>query len=193
MKSVCVFCASSPGARPAYQEAAVSLGQELARRGLQLVYGGGKVGLMGILADAMLEVGGEVVGVIPKALLDKEVGHQGLTELHVVESMHQRKAMMADLADAFIAMPGGFGTLEEFCEMLTWLQLGLHSKPCGLLNIEGFYDPLLALFDRAVADRLLRREQRQSVLASSIACDLLNCLAEHKPVNVDKWIDRSQS
>ena len=193
MKSVCVFCASSPGARPAYQEAAVSLGQELARRGLQLVYGGGKVGLMGILADAMLEVGGEVVGVIPKALLDKEVGHQGLTELHVVESMHQRKAMMADLADAFIAMPGGFGTLEEFCEMLTWSQLGLHSKPCGLLNIEGFYDPLLALFDRAVADRLLRREQRQSVLASSIACDLLNCLAEHKPVNVDKWIDRSQS
>lgn len=193
MKSICVFCGSSPGGRSAYRKAAVSVGQELARRRLRLIYGGGNVGLMGVLADAVLESGGTVVGVIPQALVDKEVAHRGLTELRIVESMHQRKALMADLADAFIAMPGGFGTLEEFCEMLTWLQLGLHIKPCGLLNIEGFYDPLLALFDRAVADRFLRCEQRESVLSSQTPSDLLNRLAEYKPVTLDKWIDRNQS
>ena len=193
MESICVFCGSSPGNRSAYRKAAVSLGQELARRRLRLVYGGGNVGLMGVLADAVLEAGGTVVGVIPQALVDKEVAHRGLTELRIVESMHQRKAQMADLADAFIAMPGGFGTLEEFCEMLTWLQLGLHSKPCGLLNIEGFFDPLLALFDRAVADRLLRSEQRDSVLENHSPGDLLNQLAQYRPITLGKWLDRTQS
>jgi uncharacterized protein (TIGR00730 family) len=193
MKSVCVFCGSSSGARSAYRETAILLGQELAQRRLRLVYGGGNIGLMGIVADAMLAAGGVAIGVIPQALVDKEVAHWGLTELHIVESMHQRKAQMADLADAFIALPGGFGTLEEFCEMLTWAQLGLHAKPCGLLNVEGFYDPLLALFDRAVADRFLRPEQRVTVLASQVPGDLLQRLAECRPIQLDKWIDRSQS
>ncbi len=193
MKSVCVFCGSSPGGRFAYREAAVCLGQEVARRGLRLVYGGGNVGLMGVLADTVMKNDAVVVGVIPQALVDKELAHRGLTELRIVESMHQRKAQMADLADAFIAMPGGFGTLEEFCEMLTWLQLGLHRKPCGVLNIEGFYDPLLALFDRAVADRFLQPEQRQAVLTSRSPSELLDRLADYKPVATDKWINRCQS
>jgi uncharacterized protein (TIGR00730 family) len=157
------------------------------------VYGGGNIGLMGILADAVLAAGGIVIGVIPQALVDKEVAHRGLTELRIVHSMHQRKAQMADLADAFIALPGGFGTLEEFCKMLTWAQLGLHAKPCGLLNVERFYDPLLTLFDRAVADRFLRPEQRVTVLTSQAPGDLLDRLAECKPVPLDKWIDRSES
>jgi uncharacterized protein (TIGR00730 family) len=193
MRSVCVFCGSSPGGRLAYREAAVFLGGELARRRLRLVYGGGNVGLMGLLADAMLHAGGVAIGVIPQALVDKEVAHRGLTELHVVASMHERKAQMADLADAFIAMPGGFGTLEEFCEMLTWLQLGLHCKPCGLLNTEGFYDALLALFDRAVADRFLQPEQREAVLMSQSPRELLDQLAQYRPVQLDKWIDQNQS
>jgi uncharacterized protein (TIGR00730 family) len=193
MKSVCVFCGSSPGVRPSYCEVAAALGREVVRRGLRLVYGGGNVGLMGVLADAALEAGGAVIGVIPQALVDKEIAHRGLTELRVVASMHQRKALMADLADAFIALPGGFGTLEEFCEMLTWLQLGLHAKPCGVLNVEGFFDPLLALFDRAVADRFLRPEQRAAVLAGQAPAELLDHLAACRPVTMDKWIDRSQS
>jgi uncharacterized protein (TIGR00730 family) len=193
MKCVCVFCGSSLGAKPAYRQAAVQLGEELARRGLRLVYGGGNIGLMGVVADAALAAGGAVVGVIPQSLVDKEVAHFGLTELRIVASMHERKAQMADLADAFIAMPGGFGTLEEFCEMLTWAQLGLHAKPCGLLNIEGFFDPLLTLFDRAVSDRFLRPEQRANVLTSETPGNLLDQLAACRPVALDKWIDREQS
>jgi uncharacterized protein (TIGR00730 family) len=191
MKAVCVFCGSSPGTDPVYWEVASALGREVARRDLQLVYGGGKVGLMGAVADAALEAGGEVVGVIPQALVDKEVAHRGLTELVVVGTMHDRKARMADMADAFVALPGGYGTFEEFCEVLTWTQLGVHAKPCGVLNVVGFYDPLLALFDRAVADRFLRPEHRALVLTDRTAPGVLDKLAAWKPMKVDKWIDRN--
>ena len=150
MTRLCVFCGSSVGSNPAYAEAAVTLGSLLARRGIGLVYGGGNVGLMGVIADAALAAGGEVIGVIPKALADREVAHHGVTELRVVDSMHTRKAMMADLSDAFIAMPGGVGTFEEFFEAITWTQLGLHRKACGLLNVAGFYTPLAAFIDQAV-------------------------------------------
>jgi uncharacterized protein (TIGR00730 family) len=160
---------------------------------LRLVYGGGNIGLMGVVADAALAAGGRVIGVIPQALVDKELAHRGLTELHVVESMHQRKARMAELADAFIALPGGFGTLEEFCEMLTWAQLGLHAKPCGLLNIEGYYDPLLMLFDRAVADRFLHPQQRAIVLTGEAPGELLERLACYRPATMEKWIDRDET
>jgi uncharacterized protein (TIGR00730 family) len=145
VRRVCVFCGSNVGARPVYGELAVALGQEIARRGLGLVYGGGDVGLMGVVADACLDAGGDVVGVMPEALVAKEIAHGGLTELRVVASMHERKAAMADLADGFIALPGGFGTLEEFFEVVTWTQLGVHQKPCGLLDVDGYFGPLLAL------------------------------------------------
>lgn len=190
MKAVCVFCGSSSGATPVYRDAATTLGQEIARRGLRLVYGGGKVGLMGALADAVLEAGGEVVGVIPQSLVDKEVAHLGVSELVVVGTMHDRKARMADMADAFIAMPGGYGTFEEFCEVLTWTQLAVHDKPCGLLNVDGFYNPLLELFDRAMTDRFLRPEHRALVLTAETATGVLDGLAGWKPVKIEKWIDR---
>jgi uncharacterized protein (TIGR00730 family) len=193
MRAVCVFCGSSPGADPAYRQAATSLGHEIARRGLRLVYGGGNVGLMGVLADAALAAGGEVIGVIPRALQAREVGHRGLTDLVVVETMHDRKARMADLADAFVALPGGYGTFEEFCEVLTWTQLGVHAKPCGLLNVNGFYDPLLALFDRATAERFVKPQNRALVLTSTTAEGLLDTLAAWVPVRTDKWLDRDQT
>jgi hypothetical protein len=166
-RRVCVFCGSSSGLGNAYAEAARATGSALARRGLGLVYGGGRVGLMGHLADAALDAGGEVVGVIPKALFERELGHTGVTELRVVRSMHERKALMADLSGAFLALPGGFGTLDEFCEVLTWAQLGIHRKPCALLNVNGYFDPLLALFDRAVRDGFLARAHRALVLVGS--------------------------
>src|SRR5208283_657886 len=147
-------------------QSAEQLGRILAARGIELVYGGGNIGLMGVLADTVLAAGGRVTGVIPESLMAREVGHRGLTKLHIVKSMHERKALMADLSDAFIAMPGGFGTLEEFCEIVTWSQLGLHEKPCGLFNVEGYYDPLLALFDHAVSEGFLREENRQLVLGN---------------------------
>jgi uncharacterized protein (TIGR00730 family) len=190
MKAVCVFCGSSPGTDPVYWEVASALGREVARRDLRLVYGGGKVGLMGAVADAALEARGEVVGVIPQALVDKEVAHRGLTELIVVGTMHDRKGRMADMADAFVALPGGYGTFEEFCEVLTWTQLGVHAKPCGVLNVVGFYDPLLALFDRAVADRFLRPEHRALVLTDRTAPGVLDKIAAWKPMKIDKWINR---
>jgi uncharacterized protein (TIGR00730 family) len=145
MKRICVFCGSSQGNRTEYRAAAEELGAELVRRNIGLVYGGGNVGLMGLLADSVLQAGGEAVGVIPENLMAREVGHNGLTKLHVVHSMHERKTLMADLSDAFIALPGGFGTFEEFCEIVTWAQLGLHAKPCGILNVLGYYTPLLAI------------------------------------------------
>lgn len=191
MKSVCVFCGSNLGDKPVYREMAATVGRRLAGLGLTLVYGGGNVGLMGVLADAALEAGGTVIGVIPQALLDWEVAHASLTELIVVQSMHERKARMADAADAFVALPGGFGTFEEFCEVLTWSQLGLHKKPCGLLNVDGFYDPLLALFDRAVEDRFLRPEHRSLVMADTGVDALLDRLASYRPVDIDKLIDRA--
>ena len=170
MKSICVFCGSNAGNQPIYRSEAEKLGRLLAARGIELVYGGGNIGLMGAVADACLEAGGTVVGVIPQALMGKEVAgrpvdHRTLTRLEVVDSMHTRKARMAELAEGFIALPGGFGTFEEFCEILTWGQLGFHAKPMGLLNVNGFYDPLLAMFDRAVADGFLRLQNRAMALA----------------------------
>jgi uncharacterized protein (TIGR00730 family) len=148
---------------------------------------------MGAIADAVLGAGGEVTGVIPQALLAKEVGHLGLTQLRVVGSMHERKALMAELSDAFLALPGGFGTLEEFCEVLTWAQLGLHAKPCGLLNLEGYYAPLLQLFDRAVSEGFLRAENRALVLAGETVEEVLGLLAAYRPVQVEKWIGKEES
>ena len=192
MKRICVFCGSSPGARPEYRAAAEVLGEELVLRRIALVYGGGKVGLMGILADAVLRAGGEVTGVIPESLRGREVAHLGLTKLHVVGSMHERKAIMADLSDAFIALPGGFGTLEEFCEVLTWTQLGLHTKPCGVLNVLGYFSPLLAMFDRAMDERFLNPENRALVLAGESPSELLGALANWHPVPVETWLDRDE-
>ena len=160
------------------------------RRKIGLVYGGGNVGLMGVLADAVLGAGGEVIGVIPEKLMAREVGHNGLTKLHVVRSMHERKALMADLSDAFIALPGGFGTFEEFCEIVTWAQLGLHAKPCGILNVLGYYSPLLAMFDHAVEERFLKPENRALVLARDSVVELLRTLEEWRPTRVEKWLDR---
>jgi uncharacterized protein (TIGR00730 family) len=190
MRRICVFCGSSRGNRPEYGAAAEEMAAELVRRNIGLVYGGGNVGLMGIIADAVLRAGGEAQGVIPEHLMAREVGHNGLTKLHVVRSMHERKALMADLSDAFVAMPGGFGTLEEFCEVVTWTQLGLHAKPCGILNVLGYYSPLLAMFDHAVEERFLKPENRALVMARESPADLLQALEEWSPVHVEKWLSR---
>jgi uncharacterized protein (TIGR00730 family) len=191
---VCVFCGSSTGARPAYADAARRVGETLARHGLGLVYGGGRVGLMGVLADAALAAGGRVVGVIPKSLATKELAHTGLTEQHVVRSMHDRKALMAGLSAGFLALPGGVGTFEEFFEIITWAVLGLHRKPIGLLNVAGYYDPLRALLDHAVTERFLRPEHRALVVLSdqpeALAADLL---AHVPPSPGPKWIDLEQA
>jgi len=189
LNRVCVFCGSSHGCRPEYAAAARRLGAALARRGTQLVFGGGHIGLMGVGADAAMAGGARVIGVIPRALEVLELAHRGLSELRIVGAMHERKALMAELSDAFIAMPGGFGTIEEFCEVLTWSQLGLHAKPCGLLNVERFFDPMLALFDHAVAERFLRPENRQLVLQFEEPDELLEALAAFTPSPaVQKWI-----
>ena len=190
MKRICVFCGSSPGSRPEYRRAAQEMAAELVRRNIGLVYGGGNVGLMGELADAVLKADGEVQGVIPEQLMAREVGHKGLTKLHVVRSMHERKALMADLSDAFVAMPGGFGTFEEFCEAVTWSQLGLHAKPCGLLNTLEYYSPLLRMFDHAVEERFLKPENRALVLARNQPAELVQALEEWRPTLVEKWLDR---
>src|ERR1700692_1789691 len=184
MKRICVFCGSSPGSRPEYGAAAEKMGAELVRRNIGLVYGGGNVGLMGMIADAVLRAGGEAQGVIPEHLMALEVGHKEITKLHVVRSMHERKALMADLSDAFIALPGGFGTLEEFCEVVTWTQLGLHAKPCGILNVLEYYSPLLAMFDHAVEERFLKPENRALVLARASPAELLRALEQWRPLRV---------
>jgi uncharacterized protein (TIGR00730 family) len=190
MKWICVFCGSSTGIRPEYKSAAEELGATLARRKIGLVYGGGNVGLMGALADAALKAGGEVTGVIPAHLMEREIGHRGLTKLHVVQSMHERKALMADLSDAFVALPGGFGTLDEFCEILTWSQLGLHTKPCAVLNVAGYYSPFLAMLDHAVEERFLKMENRELVLTAESVPQLMRALEGWHPVPVEKWLDR---
>jgi len=190
MKRICVFCGSSPGSRPEYRRSAQEMAAELARRNIGLVYGGSNVGLMGELADAVLRTGGEVEGVIPENLMAREVGHEGLTKLYVVRSMHERKALMADLSDAFVALPGGFGTLEEFCEVVTWTQLGLHAKPCGILNVLGYYSPLLRMFDHAVEERFLKPENRALVLAGDSPAELLQALEEWRPIPAEKWLSR---
>ena len=190
MHRLCVFCGSSVGANPAFLAAAETVGRALARDGIELIYGGGNVGLMGVLADAALKAGGRVTGVIPQFLLAKELGHRGVTDLRIVATMHERKALMADLSDGFLALPGGFGTLDEFCEILTWAQLGLHTKPCGLLNVAGFYDPFLAQIDRAVHDRLVRPEHRSLILSDDAVDSLLSRMRHQKPIETPKWLDR---
>lgn len=174
MKSICVYCGSSMGTKAIYPEAARALARTMVQNNIALVYGGGNVGLMGVIADEVMRQGGEVTGIIPKALLDKEVGHHGLTRLHIVKDMHERKAMMADLSDGFIAMPGGIGTLEELFETLTWLQLGLHRKPIGLLNVDCFYDDLLAFIQQLVNQGFLKKQQAQLLLHESEPAALLN-------------------
>ena len=193
MNSVCVFCGSSPGNDPAYAEAAGRLGRTLAERGTTLVYGGGHVGLMGVVADAALGAGGEVIGVMPKSLVDREIGHTGLTKLHVVRSMHERKAVMSELSEGFIALPGGNGTLEEFFEVLTWAQLGEHAKPCGLLNVAGYYDPLLAVFDQMVDRAFLKEEHRELVLVEEDPTSLLERFGSYEPPRTIKWIDAAET
>jgi len=193
VQAVCVFCGSSHGRKAVHTATARLLGQALVRRGLRLVYGGGNVGLMGEIADAVLLAGGAVDGVIPQALVARELAHDRLTRLFVVGSMHDRKAQMAALSDAFIALPGGFGTLEEFCEVLTWSQLGIHAKPCGLLNVAGYYDPLLALFDRSVEEEFVRPENRELVVVDHDVEGLLDRLARFVPPRVEKWIKPDQT
>ncbi len=192
LSSVAVYCGSSPGADPAFAAAAASLGRLLAGRGIRLVYGGGHVGLMGVLADAVLRHGGEVHGVITRALEEKEVAHQDLTALQVVATMHERKAAMADLSDGFIMLPGGFGTLDEFFEVVTWTQLGIHAKPCGILNVNGFFDPLRELLELATTQRFLRPEHRDMVVMESDPVAMLERLSSWRPSTVDKWLDRSE-
>jgi uncharacterized protein (TIGR00730 family) len=176
MKRIAVFCGSSNGRRPEYAEAAADLGRELAGQGIEIVYGGAKIGLMGALADGALGAGGKVIGVMPEALKKREVAHNGLTEFKVVPSMHARKHLMENLSDAFIALPGGFGTLDEFCEIITWFQLGIHDKPFGILNVAGFFDPFLSFIDRSVAEGFIKAEHRKWLRASSSAQDLVRQL-----------------
>lgn len=193
LKRVCVFCGSSPGYAPSYRRLAERLADAMTSRGIALIYGGGRVGLMGILADAVLAGGGHVIGVIPGALVAREVAHLGLPELRVVGSMHERKATMADLADGFVALPGGFGTIEELFEALTWTQLGLHAKRCGLLNVDGFYDPLLELLDNAVTAGFLKEENRQLLDAADEPEALLDALAVPLRPVADKWIRSTEA
>ena len=188
MRSVAVFTGSNAGNRVEYHEAARALGRILAERGIALVYGGARVGLMGAMADAALAGAGRVIGVMPESLVAKEVAHRGLTELRVVGTMHERKAAMADMADGFVALPGGFGTLDEFFEVVTWAQLGLHAKPCGLLGVAGYYAPLVAFIDHAVAAGFVRREHREMIAIANTAADLLGTMERYRPPVVQKWI-----
>lgn len=192
MKNITVFCGSNSGFRTEYAEAARVLARLFVARDIRLVYGGGNVGLMGVIADEVMRAGGEVVGIIPDSLDQKEVGHRGITELRVVASMHERKAAMAELADGFIAMPGGIGTFEEFFEILTWAQLGFHEKPCAVLNIAGYYDGLLALCDTAVREGFLRPGHRALILEDSDPGSLLEKMNNFTPVPVVKWIDKEE-
>jgi uncharacterized protein (TIGR00730 family) len=188
LRRVCVFCGSSAGIRPEYRLAAEALAREFLARGIGLVYGGGDVGLMGVIADAMLAGGGHVTGVIPHALVAREIAHRGLPDLRVVNSMHERKALMAELADAFVALPGGFGTFEELCEAVTWTQLGLHRKRCGLLNVAGFFDPLLAMFDRAVSEGFIRPAGREIIVTDVDPAQLVDRLATPVDPVEGKWL-----
>jgi uncharacterized protein (TIGR00730 family) len=190
---LCVFCGSSVGANPAFADAARLLATELARRRIGIVYGGGNVGLMGVLADAALAGGGEVIGVIPHGLVSRELAHRGISHLHVVDSMHQRKALMAELSDAFIALPGGFGTLEEFCEVVTWTQLGVHAKACGLLNIAGYYDGLLSFLAHALKEDFVRPTHFEIVVSGSDPLTLVDRVLDWRPPAVAKWIGTSEA
>ncbi len=189
MKSLCVYCGSSPGNRPEYAMAAKALAREFLARGIGLVYGGASVGIMGIIADTILEGKGQVIGVMPKAMVDKEISHPGLTELKVVGSMHERKALMADLADGYIALPGGLGTLEELIEVLTWAQLGFHQKPCGLLNVEGFYDHLESFLAHSAAQGFIKKDHRAMLMIESNPAALLDQFTTYQAPQVSKWAD----
>lgn len=193
MRCICVFCGSAVGANTAYADAAREMGRVLVERGISLVYGGGHVGLMGVIADTVLAAGGEAIGVIPHGLAVREVAHRHLTKLHVVGSMHERKAMMANLSDAFVAMPGGFGTYEEFFEAVTWTQLGVHNKPCGLLNVEGFYDPIVSFIDRAVSEQFVKPEYRAAILVDRDPANLVEKLSTVVLPEVPRWIGLAQS
>lgn len=188
--ALCVFCGSNSGLRPQFASAAKALGIVLAESGIRLVYGGGRVGLMGTIADAALSAGGQVIGVIPQHLVDREVAHEGLTELRIVKSMHERKALMAELSDGFVALPGGLGTLEEFFEVWTWGQLGLHRKPYGLLNVSGFYDPLVEFIDQLVEQKFVKPEHRRMLIIESDVAMLPVRMSGHRTPAVEKWIDR---
>jgi uncharacterized protein (TIGR00730 family) len=190
---LCVFCGSSAGRNPAFVSAAQALAAELARRQIDIVYGGGNVGLMGVVADAALAAGGRVIGVIPRGLVTRELAHGRLTELHVVDSMHARKALMADLSDGFLALPGGFGTLEEFCEVVTWTQLGIHRKPCGLLNVAGYYDGLLAFLAHALREEFLRPTHFEIVVAGDDAEQLVDRMLAWQPPFVTHWIGQTEA
>lgn len=192
-KRICVFCGSSLGERRGYAEAAAAMAQTLVAKGLTVVYGGGNAGLMGVLANTAMAAGGEVIGVIPHSLGVKERAHTGLTDLRVVESMHERKAMMADLSDAFIALPGGYGTFEEFCEILTWTQLGLHRKPCGILNVDGYYDHLLRLFDHSVTEGFVKPVHRKMVISEADPEALVERLIRYEVPAVSKFIDLEET
>jgi len=193
MRRVCVFCGSSSGTDRRYRDAAAGLGRLLVERELELVYGGGRVGLMGVLADSVLAAGGRAIGVIPEGLARKELLHTGLTELHVVPSMHQRKALMAELSDAFVALPGGYGTFEELLEIVTWAQLGIHGKPVGLLDVAGYYAGLARLFDHAVAEGFIRAEHRDIVRVAAEAPALLALLEEARPISGPKWLSPTET
>jgi uncharacterized protein (TIGR00730 family) len=194
MQRVCVFCGSSPGARPAYAEATAEVARLLVGEGIGVVYGGGHVGLMGVLADTAMAEGGEVIGVMPQALVDREIAHGGISELRVVGSMHERKALMAELSDAFIALPGGAGTLDELFEVYTWAQLGLHAKPCGLLDVEEYFARLTDFLDHAVRERFVREEHRAMLMIEQEPRALIQRLRHYEPRAVaPKWIDRGQT
>jgi uncharacterized protein (TIGR00730 family) len=193
MKRICVYCGSNPGKSAEFLESARSLARALVQRDVCLVYGGASVGIMGELADYVLAGGGEVIGVIPQALADKEVSHAGLTELKIVDSMHERKAIMADISDGFIALPGGLGTLEEIFEVLTWAQLGFHKKPCALLNVEGYYDKLIQFLNHAVAEGFIAKPHREMLLVEKEPHRLLEIMADYNAPTVDKWIGLNET
>jgi uncharacterized protein (TIGR00730 family) len=194
VERICVFCGASPGSRPEYREATAELARLLVEEGIGVVYGGGGVGLMGALADAVLTEGGEIIGVIPRALVDREIAHRDVIDMRVVGSMHERKALMAELADAFIALPGGLGTLEELFEVYTWAQLGLHRKPCALLDVKGYYEGIEDFLTHAVTERFLREEHRELLIIERDAAALLDRIRDFQPdTAVPKWIDREET
>lgn len=191
MYRIGIYCGSNAGVRPEYAHAAADLAHFLATRGIGIVYGGGNVGLMGVVADAALAAGGEIIGVIPQALVDREVVHRAVPDLRIVESMHERKALIAELADAFVALPGGLGTLDELFEIWTWAQLGFHAKPCGLLNIADYFTPLVAFLDRAVAEGFVHAAHRHMLVVESDPGRLLDRFAAYAAPHVSKWLDRA--
>ena len=193
INSICVYCGSSPGRLDAYASAAISLAEALVSRNIRLVYGGASIGIMGMVADQVLKLGGQVVGVIPKALAHKEVAHHHLTELHVTHSMHERKMLMAELSDGFIALPGGIGTLEELFEIWTWAQLGFHQKPCGLLNVEGYYNALIQFLDHVLAEQFVKHQHRAMLMVEADPDALLDRYANYRPVAMKHWVDKNET